>query len=172
MDYWFGIFRALRPKKRKDYIAMGILIPALTYIGWKVTNPDYPTTIVWNETQYPKEVVSGSYFFLTFDLQWNQTCDVLSRRYITGNDGIQYLASEDSKTVVKDERTQYVVRIPVDTNIPLGPATVRSDFSFSCDWFTTYIRPMNKIGRSRNILITSRTGMNKIPEKSSLSSYK
>lgn len=164
MEYWMGIGKALIPRKKKDMIALLLLVPTLTYGLNQVFNPDIPKATVHSETTYPKEVIGGGYFFLSFDLTWSKSCDVTAYRYITPSDGIQYLASTDQRSVVADQEDQYVIRVPVSNTYPTGSATFRSDFEFSCDWFSKYIRPMTLTGRSRHFTILKAVGM-KIPEK-------
>ena len=171
MEYWKGILKAIIPRKFKDIIAVSLLAPTMVYMGYRLAFPQAPIVTVRQETVYPKEVVRGSYFFLAFDLQWDQTCDVSAQRYIIGSDGIEYLAQEDQKQVIKDQRMQYIVRIPIPLSIPVGPAKVRSDFSYECDWFSHWIKATNVSGRIRNINIMSEIGLTPAPDKKDLSNF-
>lgn len=164
MDYVRGIARAIIPHKMKDVIALLLLVPTAVYMLNKWVNPDLPKTTVHVETAYPREVISGGYFFLSFDLSWSRSCDITAYRYIIPSDGIQYLASVDSRSVEANREEQFVIRVPVSNTYPIGPATFRSDFQFSCDWFSRYIRPMTLTGRSRHFTIVKAVGM-RIPEK-------
>lgn len=167
MEYYTGIVRALIPRKTKDIVFMSIMVPMLSAVGYKFCFPNYPKVLVVSETQYPKEVISGSYFFLNFDLQWNQTCDVLAKRYITASDGIEYLASEDFKQVVANERTRYTTRIPVANTLPYGDSKIRTKFTYGCDWFSRYVKNMEVDGRDRSFTIVGVTGNNSGPRLTS-----
>lgn len=166
MDYWTGIIRAVIPRKLKDVVALAVLVPGFSVIGYKLIFPTVPNITVYEETQYPKEVRRGDYFFLNFDLSWDQTCLVTSKRYITGTNGIEYLAAEDTKQVIKDQRMRYIVRFPINLSVPYGQATVRSDFSYACDWFSRYIREAKVTGRNRYITVLP--GMTVMPQGKSV----
>lgn len=153
-----GIFRAVVPKKPIDAVVVAVLSAAIFTVGYKLILQTPPEVRVYSETEYPKEVVRGSYFYLNFDLSFGKACRVVAKRYIIGSDGVEYLASEDRKEVAKDERMQYVVRIPVVTAIPLGHALMRSDFEYGCDWWTRNIRPTTAKGRTRNFVVVSQVG--------------
>lgn len=159
-----GIAKALIPRKKKDMVALLILVPSLVFVLNKWINPEIPVATVHSETTYPKEVIAGGYFWLSFDLTWSRSCDVTAYRYITPNDGIQYLAATDQRVVTAGEEDQYVIRVPVSNTFPAGPATFRSDFEFACDWFSRYVRPITLTGRSRHFTIIKAVGM-KIPDK-------
>lgn len=50
---------------------------------------------------------------------------------------------------------QYVVRIPVLVAVPLGPAYIRSDFSYGCDFWSRWVKPIRQQGRLRSVEIIS-----------------
>lgn len=154
-----GIFRAIVPRKKKDLAAVTILAALLVYVGSKLILSSPPDVTYYAETQYPKEVIRGSYFDLNFDLAFGKACNVTARRYIIGSDGIEYLALEDSKEVEANKEMRYTVRIPVDVNIPYGPATIRSDFEYGCDLWSRHIRSIKSKGRSRQVNILSETSL-------------
>lgn len=153
-----GIFRAIVPKRPVDAVVVSVLAAVLFTVGYKLVLQTPPEVRMYSETEYPKEVVRGSYFYLNFDLSFDKACSVIAKRYIIGSDGVEYLASEDRKEVAKDERMQYVVRVPVVTAIPLGQARMRSDFEYGCDWWSRNVRPVTTKGRTRNFLIVSQVG--------------
>lgn len=155
MNYLNGVARSLVPRSIRDAITLALLSIMLTYLGVRVLMPVPPKVQVFVETDYPRQVIRGSYFYLNFDLAFNKSCLVTARRYIVGNDGTEYLALEDSKEVVAGERMRYTVRIPVDISIPYGLAKVRSDFEYSCDWFDRYVKAIRVTGRERTIQILS-----------------
>lgn len=157
-----GILRAIVPRKKKDIIVVSFLAPLLTYVGWNLVMPSPPDITVHTETQYPKEVIRGSYFYLNFDLTFGRACNVTARRFITGSDNIEYLALEDSKEVTAGQRVQYTIRVPVALNIPYGPATIRSDFEYQCDFWSRHVRPIFVKGRTRQITVLAQDSSNRV----------
>ncbi len=153
MDYFRGIVKAIIPRKAKDIIAVSMLLPAMLFVGWKVVLQEPPSVQVRTETTYPKEAHRNGFFYLNFDLRFGAACLVSARRVIIGNDGVEYLAQEDTKEVVKDQFMKYTVRIPVAPSVPLGPAYIRSDFEYGCDWWSRHVWPIKNQGRLRAVTI-------------------
>lgn len=149
LDYPMGIFRAMRPKTRKEAIALALFAPLMTYACYSAVMKEVPQTQVFTDTAYPKEVIRGSVFFLVFDLAFNRSCRIESRRIVTGSDGVEYLSKEESKEVKAGERMQYIVRVPIGPEIPYGPARIRSDFEYGCDFWSRYVSSIKSRGRDR-----------------------
>lgn len=153
MDYVRGVARAIIPRKLKDIVAVSVLASVLTYAGFNLVIQEPPKVQVHSETTYPAEAVRGGFLPLSFDVSFGAACAVTARRIIIGNDGVEYLAMEDRKEVEKDKRMQYVVRVPIAPAIPLGPAFIRSDFEYGCDFWSRYIRPIKQTGQLRAVKI-------------------
>ncbi len=159
MDYFKGVVKAIVPRKPKDILAVTLLCSAFVYVGWKTFLVEAPAVSVRTETTYPKEAYRNGFFYMNFDVAFGDTCLINARRVIIGSDGVEYLVQEDSKEVVKDVPIRYVVRIPVLPSIPLGPAFIRSDFQYACDWWSRHIQYITRQGRMRPVMI--------LPERSS-----
>lgn len=153
MDYFRGIMKAIVPRKPKDIVAVSILASFFSWVGFSVVLSTPPQVTVYTETTYPKEAPRGGFIYLNFDLSFGKACLVNARRVIIGSDGVEYLAIEDSKEVKADERMKYVVRVPVAPAIPMGPAQIRSDFEFGCDWWSRHVWPIKNEGRTRQVNI-------------------
>jgi len=146
-------FRLRWRGKRTEWLLMTILTGAFIYAGYMFLLQSPPTVTIFSQTQYPKEVVRGGYFFLSFDLSFSKSCNVRIRRIIVGNDGVQYLAQEEEKEVIADKRVQYIVRVPVSDAIPYGNALVRSDVEYGCNLFSRYFVPIGDSGQGRQIKV-------------------
>ncbi len=144
--------------KRLERILIAGLSCAFTYAGYVAFIEAPPQVTIYAETQYPREVVRGGYFYLTYDMSYDQDCEVKTRRMIVGSDGIEYLAQEESKAVVKNDRMQYVVRVPVSDALPFGPAVVRSDLEYRCNFWTNWIVPLQRSSQGRQIRIVEDLG--------------
>lgn len=149
LSYPLGIFRALKPKTFSEALLIIIIAPLMSYVCYSAITKQVPRTQVFTDTSYPQEVARGGYFFLVFDLAFDRTCLIESKRIITGSDGVEYLASQDSKEVSAGERMKYVVRVPVGPEIPYGPAQIRSDFEYGCDFWSRYVSSIKSSGRNR-----------------------
>lgn len=151
MDYFRGILKAIIPRKPKDILAVAVLASSFSYVGYNLVFDDPPKVNIFTETTYPKQAPRGGFFYLNFDLSFGRTCVVTARRILVGSDGVEYLAGEDRKEVIKDERMRYVVRVPVMPNVPLGRGFLRSDFEYGCDWWSRYVKPIRSQGRLRSV---------------------
>jgi hypothetical protein len=123
------------------------------YPSYKLAFPDNPKSTTYSEAVYTKAVSQGEMFYLKFDLSWDRDCHVDIQRYVTGSNGVDYLVSEDSRTIIKNQRMKYIVEFPIGYSIPIGPATVWSNLSFSCDWFSSYIRSLKVKSLQRSIIV-------------------
>lgn len=159
LTYIKTIGRALIPKKTKDIIVLMCLTGIFTYVGWGLFIQIPPEVTVYSETQYPKTVPRGGYFYLTFDLAFNKDCRIEARRFIRASDNVLYLAQEDIKDVRADERIQYVVKVPVGDSIPLGKGLVQSKFAYRCDFWSRWLRPIELWGQARPIEIVQNAGL-------------
>lgn len=153
MKYIAGIIRALIPHTPLDAALVLVCAPVLAYVGYMALLKDVPHAIRNSETQYPQTVERDSYFWLTFDLTFDQTCTMNAQRIITGSDDVEYVASEEKRDVVAGVPIQYNVRVPVTPAIPYGVAYVRSDFLWQCDLWSRYIRARPQRGINRQIKI-------------------
>ena len=148
-----SLLRSFVPDSIREFLGvMGVSI-TLIYVGYSIFFQSPPSTIIYHEEPYNREVAQGEYLAWSVDLEFDRSCTIVARRIITGSDGVEYLAVEDSKEVIAGERTQYDVRIPVDTSLPLGPARVQSRVEYRCDFWSRYINPIRSIGRERPFTI-------------------
>lgn len=153
MKYLTGIINALIPRTLLDASIVFIGGSILAYVGYMAIFKDVPRAIRNAETQYPATVERDSYFWLTFDLTFNQTCTMNAQRIITGSDNVEYIASEERRDVTAGVPIQYSVRVPVTPAIPYGIAYVRSDFLWQCDLWSRYIKARPQRGIQRQIKI-------------------
>lgn len=154
MKYLTGILKALIPHTALDAAVVLVLGPVLAYVGYMAFIKDTPSAIVNSETQYPQTVERGSYFWLTFDLTFDQSCTMQAERVITGSDNVEYVASEEGgREVIAGVPVQYTVRVPVTPAIPYGIAYVRSDVNWQCDLWSRYVRSRETRGLSRQIRV-------------------
>lgn len=89
MYYYSRVFRAILPKRTKDYYALLVLVPLLTAPGYNLFFKKAPNITVHSETTYPPSVERGGTFYLNYDLQWDRTCEMTATRYIVASDNIE-----------------------------------------------------------------------------------
>lgn len=169
MTYYRRVISSIIPKRRKDFLAMVVLVPVIAIPGYHIFFKSPPNVTIYSETSYPKEIRRGETLMLNYDLSWDRTCEMTAARFITASDNIEYKTLEDTKTLLKDIRFKYTARIPIPVAIPPGAARVRSDFYYSCDWWSEYISPIHVRGQDRNIMILpseSKTSWLHIPQNS------
>lgn len=154
LHYIKRVFKAVIPRRTADVITVSLMVVAIVYPSYKVIFQDMPIVTVYSETQYPRSVPRGGYFFLRFDLEFDRDCNIYARRFIIASDGVAYLAQEDYKNVTGGERIQYTVRVPVSEAMPLGNALFRSQFIYRCDFWARWIKPVERAGQARRVIIT------------------
>lgn len=147
------LIRSFIPDTGREVFGLVMVSTLLSYVVYSIFLQPPPSVIIYNEEPYIPEVAQGGYLTWKVDVSYNRSCNVLAKRIITGSDGVEYLAVEDSKDVIANERVQYEVRVPVSSAMPLGPAHIRSKVEYRCDFWTTYIKPITTMGRDRGFII-------------------
>lgn len=147
------VLKALVPEGMKEVIALSIFTPIAAYIGYVSLIKEAPTVTVYTEAVYPKQAYRDGYFFISTDLAFSETCSIKAKRIFTGSDGVDYLVAEDEKDVNAGERMQYMIRVPVTSQVPYGPAWFRSDLEYGCDLWSRYIKSRKTTGRIRAVEI-------------------
>ncbi|QIG73275.1 hypothetical protein EVC02_054 [Rhizobium phage RHph_N17] len=154
MLYMKTLAKAVIPRKPHDIVIVSILTTLFTWAGFQVLLQSPPRTIVNAETTWPSSVPRGGFFYLNFDLTFDKSCTLKAKRIITASDGVEYLAQQDEKDVAAGERLRYTVTVPVSESLPAGPAFIRSQISYECDFWSRWIRNITQAGRARRFLIT------------------
>lgn len=147
------VLKALVPEGMKEVIALSIFTPIAAYTGYVALIKDPPTVTVYTEAVYPKQAYRDGYFFISTDLAFSETCNVKAKRIFTGSDGVDYIVAEDEKDVIAGERMQYMIRVPVTSQVPFGPAWFRSDLEYGCDFWSRYVKARKTTGRIRSVEI-------------------
>ncbi len=153
MDYFKRIVLALVPRKMAEIVIVALFVPAVSWAGVSMFLSEPPAVNIHTETTYPPQAHRNGFFYLNFDVSFSKACFVKARRYIIGSDGFEYLAQEDSKEVKQGERMKYVVRVDIRPSIPLGPAFIRSDFEYGCDFWSRNFMSIKREGRLRPVEI-------------------
>nr|QIG67166.1 putative tail protein [Rhizobium phage RHph_TM26] len=154
MLYMRTLARAVVPRKTHDIILVSIVASALFWAGYQAIFQTAPGTVVYTETQWPRSVPRGGFFYLNFDVAFDRSCTITAHRYIRASDGVEYLAQEDVKQVEAGDRVQYTVTVPVGESLPKGPALIQSKFEYECDFWSKWIRSTRQAGRVRRFEIT------------------
>lgn len=147
------ILKALVPEGMKEVIALSVFTPIAAYVGYVALIKDAPTVTVYTEAVYPKQAYRDGYFFISTDLAFSESCNVKAKRIFTGKDGVDYVVGEDEKDVIAGERSQYMIRVPVTSQVPYGPALFRSDIEYGCDFWSRYVKSRKTTGRIRVVEI-------------------
>lgn len=155
--YLRTLAKAVIPRKPHDIVIVSVLAALFTWAGFQILLQSPPRAIVNAETQWPRSVPRGGFFYLNFDLTFDKSCTIRARRIITASDGVEYLAQEDEKEVAAGDRLKYTVTVPVSESLPEGPAFIRSQLTYECDFWSRWIRHITSAGRSRRFLITPPT---------------
>lgn len=153
MRYVKAIFHGITPRSPAEWVIVPICAVLLAYTGYLALFKDVPRAVVNSDTQYPKIVERNSYFWLSFDITFDQTCTMNVQRIIRGSDRVEYVASEEKRQVFAGVPVKYSVRVPITPAIPYGVGFVRSDFKWNCDYWSTWINPRAQRGRERSITI-------------------
>lgn len=154
MNYARNVAKAIIPRKPHDILWVSVLCSLFVWAGYQTLLQAPPRAIVNTETQWPKSVPRGGYFYLNFDITFDKSCTIKARRFILASDGVEYLAQEDEKSVEAGERLKYTVTVPVAESLPIGSAFVRSQFTYECDFWSRWVRSLTQGGRARRFEIT------------------
>ncbi|QIG74983.1 hypothetical protein EVC26_064 [Rhizobium phage RHph_I72] len=154
MMYLRTVAKAIIPRKLHDIVIVGCLTTLFVWAGFQIFLQSPPGVLVNAETQYPRSVPRGGFFYLNLDLTFDHDCTIKARRFIIARDGVEYLAQEDVKDVAANERIQYTVTVPVSESLPAGPALLKSQYAYECDFWSRWVRNITQADRIRRFEIT------------------
>lgn len=155
IQYIRRILAAAAPDHWSEALLIAVVAPVLSYFIYMGLIKDTPNVQVYSETSWPPKVHQNETLTIEVDISFDETCTVTARRILRAADGAEYVVSEDIREVVANERTQYSVNVPISTAIPTGPATVRGEFAYACDFWSRYVKARTRRGTERPIEVLS-----------------
>lgn len=151
IKYIKRILAAAAPDHWSEALLIAVVAPVLTYFLYMGFIKDTPNVQVYSETSWPPKVHQNETLVIDVDISFDETCTVTARRILRAADATEYVVSEDIREVIANDRMQYSVNVPITTAVPVGPATVRGEFSYACDLWSRYVRTRTRRGTERPI---------------------